>query len=258
VSVRVSPSRIGSIARLAAIGAAWVLLALPVVAMTPHQKKPVALTKTSRTAYRIVQDKKELGKEAVEKKVFDNNTIVFNIDASMAYGQGVTMKQHVELTVEEESFFPRELHIHKTVSQLDGQTFEHQIDVEMFANVAVTSNTLRDQTNKRRLVVPTGIAIADLGVVGYWYQVLFWNDRASGGGQRFQWLDPILVSVNSGELKLDGETTLTVLGKKTKVSVFKLERERLGPATLWVDKQGTIVRGEQNLFTYELVSKKDS
>ena len=262
MSVRISHSRIIHVARRvalrAAMGAAFLVLLLPVVAMTPHQKKAAALTKTTRTEYRIMQDKNEMGREAVEKKVFDNNTVVFLIDASMTYGQGVAMKQHAELTVEEESYFPRVLHILKTVSQLDGQSFEHKIDVEMFANVAVESSTLRDQSNSRRVVVPTGVAIADLGVLGYWYQILFWYDRDTGGGQRFQWLDPIGGSVSNGEIKLDGETTITVLGKKTKVSVFKLERERLGPATLWVDKQGTIVRGEQNLFIYELASKKES
>jgi len=59
-------------------------------------------------------------------------------------------------------------------------------------------------------------------------------------------------------LKLDKEETIRVMGKKSKVSVFQVEREKLGPAKLWVDKQGTIVRGEQNMFTYELVSRKNS
>jgi hypothetical protein len=258
VSVLTSHKSVVRMARRVVLGALCAALLVPVVAMTPHQKKPVKLTKTQRTEYRIMQDKKEMGREAVEKKVFDNNTIVLNIDATMSYGAGVTMKQHAELTVEEESYFPRTLHIHKSVSQLDGHTFDHDINVEMFANVAVASSALGGQSNSRRVVVPTGVAIADLGVLAYWYQTLFWYDRDTGGGQRFQFLDPISVTVSSGEMKLDGETTIPVLGKKTRVSVFKLERERLGPATLWVDKNGTIVRGEQNLFVFELVKKKDS
>jgi hypothetical protein len=55
---------------------------------------------------------------------------------------------------------------------------------------------------------------------------------------------------------MDAGATIPVLKKNTKVSVYRLEREKVGPATLWVDKDGTIVRGEQNLFTFELVSKK--
>jgi hypothetical protein len=226
--------------------------------MGPHQKKPVKLTSTLVTEYRIVQDKKPMGKERIEKKVFDNNTVVFTIDGELAYGPGVMMKQHCELTVEEESYFPRTLHITKSVSQPDGQTFDHKIDVEMFSNVAVVTSMLRDQAGSRRAVVPTGVAIQDLGVLGYLYQTLFWYDKDTGGDQRFQYLDPIGVEVHSGDIKMEPETTISVLKKKTKVSVFQVERERIGAATVWVDSKGVIVRGEQNLFVYELVSKKTS
>jgi hypothetical protein len=225
----------------------------------PRQKKPVKLTSTQRVEYRIVRDTTEMGKESVEKKIFDNNTVVFTIDATMGYGEGVTMKQRAELTVEEESYFPRALHIVKNIDNRDdSQDFEHRVDVEMFSNVAVLSSELRGQGGSRRVVVPTGVAIVDLGVLSYLYQTLFWYDRETAGNQSFQWLDPISGSVNSGELKLEGEVSITVMGKKTRASVFKMEREKFGPATVWVDKQGTIVRGEQNLFTYELVKKTSS
>jgi hypothetical protein len=169
------------------------------------------------------------------------------------------MTQHIELTVEEESYFPRTLHITKTVSQPNGsETFTHKIDVEMFSNVAVVNTLLRDQPGAKQVVVPTGVAIEDLGVLAYLYQTLFWYDKESGGEQRFQWLDPIAGEVHSGDIKTDPDTTIPVLKKKTKVSVYQIDRERLGPATLWVDSKGFIVRGEQNMFTYELVSKKTS
>jgi hypothetical protein len=229
-----------------------------VAAAGPHQKKPIKLTSTVVAEYRIVQDKKQMGKERIEKKVFDNNTVLFTIDCELAYGQGVIMKQHCELTVEEESYFPRTLHVVKQVSQPDGQTFDHKIDLEMFSNVAVVTSMLRDQSGSRRVVVPTGVAVQDLGVLGYLYQTLFWYDKETGGEQRFQYLDPIGVEVHSGDIKMDPETTISVLKKKTKVSVFQIERERLGAATIWVDSKGVIVRGEQNLFVYELISKKTS
>jgi hypothetical protein len=231
---------------------------VPAWSRGPHQKTPVKLTSTLRTEYRIMQGDQEIGREAVEKKVFGNNTVVFTVDANLKYGEGVTMKQHLELTLEEESFFPRSLHLLKTITQPDSQFFNHQVDVEMYSNVAVVSSKLRDQVGSRRIVVPSGVALTDLGVIGYLYQTLFWYDDEVGGGQRFQWLDPIGVTINGGEIKRDGEATIPVMGKKSKVNVYKLERERLGPATLWVDKQGVIVRGEQTMFVYELVSRKSS
>lgn len=226
--------------------------------MGPHQKKPVKLTSTLVAEYKITQDKKAMGKERIEKKVFDNNTIVFNIDSDLSYGPGVTMKQHCELTVEEESYFPRTLHLVKTITQPDGQAFEHKIDVEMFSNVAEVKSTLRDQSGSKRAVVPTGVGIQDMGILGYLYQSLFWYDKESGGEQRFQYLDPIGVEVHSGDIKMDPEATIAVLKKKTKVSVFQVERERMGAATVWVDPKGVIVRGEMNLYVYELTSKKTS
>jgi hypothetical protein len=224
----------------------------------PHQKTPSALTSAQRTEYRILQGDRETGRESVEKKVFDNNTVVFVIDAAMEYGHGVTMKQHAELTLEEESFFPRSLHVVKNVAEADSNSFAHEIDVEMYANVAVVSSALRGQRGSRRLVVPTGVAFSDLGILAYLYQMLFWYDGDVGGRQRFECLDPVAVSVLGGEIRLDGETTIPVLGKNTRVRVFKLERDKFGAATLWVDEDGTIVRGEQNLFVYELVSRKSS
>jgi hypothetical protein len=241
------------------MAAAAVLAAAPVIpslgAEGPHKRREATVTSTQRTEFRILQEKSEKGRETVEKKVFSNNTILFTIDASMAYGPGLTMSQHIELLVEEESFFPRSLHIVKNVMQPDSTSFEHKIDVEMYSNVAVVSSLINKQAGSRRVVVPTGIAVSDVGVLGYLYQLLFWYDRETGGGQRFEWLDPLSSTVNGGELKFEKEETIPVMGKKTKVSVFSVEREKHGAAKLWVDSKGTIVRGEQNYFIYELVKK---
>ena len=224
----------------------------------PHQRRPASLTSTQRAEYRIVQNDEEKGRETIEKQVFNNNTVVFHIEASMSYGPGVRMTQLIELLLEEESYFPRTLHVSKTVEQPDGQSFEHLIDLEMISNVAVVSSRINNQEGSRRAVVPTGVSVFDVGVLGYFYQTLFWYDRATGGAQRYEWLDPISVTISAGELKLEKEDTITVMGKKKKVSVYTIEREKLGAATLWVDEQGTIVRGEQNYFVYELVSRKNS
>lgn len=224
----------------------------------PHKRRAASLTSTQRAEYRILGNNEEKGRETIEKQVFSNNTIALNIDASLTYGPGVVMKQRVELLVEEESFFPRTLHVRKTVAQPDGTSFEHVIDLEMISNVAVVNSEINNQQGSRRAVVPTGVGVCDVGVLGYFYQALFWYDRGTGGGQRYEWLDPISVTVNGGELKLEKEETITVLGKKKKVSVYAVEREKLGAATLWVDEQGTIVRAEQNFFVYELVSRTNS
>ena len=84
------------------------------------------------------------------------------IDATMAYGPGMTMSQHVELTVEEESYFPRSARIIKTVMQPDSPPSNtHRL--EMYSNVAVVRSKLNTAEGSRSAVVPTGVAITDLG-----------------------------------------------------------------------------------------------
>jgi hypothetical protein len=240
---------------LFAAAVALLLVAGPAVSAGKHRAVG-KLASTVKASYRIMQNGKKIGAESYEEQKFDNNTIVFKIENELAYGQGVGLSQKTELTIEDESNFPRTLHVVKTIAQ-PGGSFEHRIDVEMFSNVAVIATALGAAKETRRVVVPTGIALAELGTITYLYQTLFWYDRGVGGRQRFQWLDPASAKVNEGEIFLSGEETIDVLGKKTKVSVFKLEREKFGPATLWVDAKGMIVRGEQNLSVFELVDRKN-
>jgi hypothetical protein len=222
-------------------------------AAPPGKQRAVGqLTSTTRAAFRIVQFDSEVGRESYEQRVYDNNTVVFAAENEMSFAPGVVMSQKMELTLEDESRFPRSLHVVKTIAEPNG-SFEHRIDVNLFANVAVVASELRGVSGSRRIVVPAGTAVQDVGALIYWYQILFWYDRAAGGRQRFRWLDPMAVQLEAGEMYLAGEDTIEVLGKKTPVTVFKVERERLGPATLHVDAQGTIVRCEQNLSVFELV-----
>jgi hypothetical protein len=236
----------------AALAAAFVGLTGTDAAPPGKQRAVGKLTSTTRAAFRIVQGGQETGRESYEQRVYDNNTIVFAAENAMSFAPGVGMEQKIDLALEEESHFPRSLHIAKTVKHPDGG-FEHRIDVSFFANVAVVGSTLRGVSNSRRIVVPAGIAVQDVGALVYWYQVLFWYDRGSGGRQRFQWLDPSAVQLDAGELYLARDDTLEVLGQQTPVAVFQVEREKLGPATLYVDGEGTIVRCEQNLSVFDMV-----
>jgi hypothetical protein len=153
--------------------------------------------------------------------------------------------------LEEESYFPRSYRAEKTITQPDDE-FQHNVSVDMVANVAVLGSEIRGQKNTRRAVVPAGIAIQEVGTVYQWHQVLFWVDPAGQGRQKFQWLDPGSGAVESGEIYVAEPATIVVLGKKTAVTVYKAERERLGPATIYVDAKKRIVKVEQNMMTYRL------
>ncbi|HEU4928645.1 MAG TPA: hypothetical protein VFU38_02360 [Candidatus Krumholzibacteria bacterium] len=241
-----SPNSCRSVFAAAAITAAS---AFAIAAPMRTVKEP-ALLSTERATYAILQDNQEVGKESFVRRVFDNNTIRFEVEHVLR-NPAVTMTTKGELVLEEESYFPRSYRAEQTVTQPDDE-FVHTVTVDMFANVAVMGSELRNTTSSRRIVVPAGIAIQTVGTVYQWFQVLFWIDPNGAGRHKFQWLDPSSGAVQSGEMYVAEPETIDVLGKKTKVTVYKAERERLGQAVLYVDAKKRIVKVEQNMMTYRL------
>jgi hypothetical protein len=229
-----------------------VILATAAVAVAAPMRpvKEPALVSTERATYVIEQDGKDVGKEASVRRLYDNNTIRFDID-HLLRTPGVTMTTKGDLVLEEESYFPRSYRAEQTITQPD-EEFVHTVTVDMFANVAVLGGEMRGSKTSRRIVVPAGIAIQTVGTVYTWYQVLFWIDPKDPGRHKFQWLDPTSGAVESGEIYVAEPQTIEVLGKKTPVTVYKAERERLGPAVIYVDKKKRIVKIEQNLMNYRL------
>lgn len=221
-------------------------------AETPmHQKKPVKLLSTVQAKYRKVQQDQEIGSETFERRTYDDNTVVYEVSGTALMG-GVLLSTRSTLVVEEESYFPRSLRSEQTVAQ-QTDTLRIAFSVDMYSNVAVVGSDVRGRKDSRRLVVPVGLPFVEVGAAYSWEQILFWTDPDTRDRQRIQWLDPQMGSVESGEIFLSGEETIVVLGKKTPVSVFKAERERLGPAVLYVDADRRLVRCEQNVTLFELV-----
>lgn len=215
-----------------------------------HATKEANVVSTARAKYAILQDDREIGHEVVTRRVFDNNTIRFQSENVIA-NPGFTMTTRSELVIEEESYFPRSYRADKTVKQPNDE-FMHTLTVDMVANVAVLGSELRGVKSSRRVVVPAGTAIQEVGTVHPWHQLLFWIDPAGPGRHRIQWLDPSSGVVDAGELYVAGQESIDVLGKETRVTVYKAERERLGEATLYVDAKNRIVRAEQNMLIYRL------
>jgi hypothetical protein len=215
-----------------------------------HQKKSVELLATVRASYSLQQQDQVIGKEDIEKRTFNNNTVIYEVVGS-AVMSGVLMLQQTTLELDEESYFPRAYRSDRTVVQAADTT--HIIfTVDMFSNVAVVGSNMRGRVDSRRVVVPTGTPIMDIGTVYGWYEVLFWVDLASRQRQRIQWLDPGRGLVENGEVYFVGEQSMEVLGKQIPVTVFKAERERIGEAVLYVDASRRIVRCEQNVTVFEL------
>jgi hypothetical protein len=227
-----------------------IVVGIALAAPPMHPTKEASVVSTARAKFTAVQDGQDVGHERMTRTVFDNNTIRFEAE-SVARTPAVTLTNKSELILEEESYFPRAYRTNKTVTQSTGE-FTHAITVDMYANVAVLVSEMRGSSGTQRVVVPAGVAILEVGQLYPWYQLLFWVDPQTEGRQRIQWLDPATGTVQAGEIYIEGEQTIDVLGKKTKVTVYKAERERLGPATLYVDARKRIVKAEQNMLTYRL------
>jgi hypothetical protein len=226
--------------------------ALNARADTPmHQKKPVRLLSTVHATYRLVQQDSEVGTERVERRTYDDNTVTYDVTSVIRMGPA-TISSKAHLVLDDDSYFPR--------SYRNEQVIEHGADTtsitytaEVYSNVVVVGSDMQGRTDARRIVVPAGLPIMDLGNVFGWYQIVFWTDLSTTDRQRIQWLDVQRGRIESGEIYVAGEQTIDILGKKTPVSVLKAERERVGPAQLYVDSQKRIVRCEQNVTLFELV-----
>jgi hypothetical protein len=237
-----------TISRSAALVA---LVASAAVAAPPmHATKEARVVSTARAKYSIVQNDQDAGYESVTRRVFDDNTIRFEAE-DVIRNVAVTMTAKSELVLEEESYFPRRYRVEKTIAQ-PNEEFVHVLTVDMFANVAVLGSELRGTKDSRRVVVPAGTAIQEVGQLYSWYQLLFWIDPALQSRQKITWIDPSSGALATGEMYITGEETIPVMGKKTRVTVYKAERERLGAATLYVDAKKRIVKLEQNMMTYRL------
>lgn len=227
------------------------LVASPAFAAPPmHPTKEASVVATARAEYVVTQEEQEVGRESVTRRTFDDNTIRFDAETTIR-NVAATFVVKSQLTIEEESYFPRAYRADKTVTQPQ-EEIAHAITVDMFANVAVLGSEMGGRKDSRRVVVPAGTAVQEVGLLYQWYQLLFWVDPEADGRQPIKWLDPSSGKVESGEMYVAGEETLDVLGKKTRVTVYKAERERLGPATLYVDGKKRIVKAEQNMSVFRL------
>ncbi len=230
---------------------AGVLVTAAAVGEPVRHRRPVELLSTVEARYRLMQEDREIGGESFLRRTFDDNRVEFDSKLTTTMG-GIRFEQRSVLVLEDESYFPSTFRTDKVIEQPD-DTLRFTFTTDMFANVAVIGSEMRGRSDSRRLVVPVGIPIVEVGALYCWYPILFWVDFESQDRQRIQWLDPQSARIDEGEIYLSGIETIDVLGKKTPVSVFKVERERLGPAKLYVDSRKRIVRCEQNMNVFELM-----
>jgi hypothetical protein len=231
---------------------AALLAAAVAAAMAEKPKKPPReAVGVTRSTYKVIQAGEQKGSEKIVHTVYNDNTVVFEVESTLHSTPEVTMQNSIVFTAVDESFFPLEYHAEKTITHPEGQV-TIGIDAEMFANVAVyTTRSGAAEGNSREIVLPAGSVFLETGVVYSYYQLLFAYHRELGGRQTFNTLN-----VDSGKpgevvVQLLASDTINVEGTAYEVDIYKIQRKSFD-ITLYVDHDDRIVRVEQNMMAYDL------
>lgn len=227
-------------------------MCLPVVVLAGavKQHKPVRLIDKTIMKYSLMQDVRVVGGESIIRSTYSDNRVEFEAESEMGTGQSMHVSTTSKLIVDEESMFPQSLEILKKMNS-DDVEIAHTIRAEMFANVAVVTTILNGREDVREIVVPTGAAFIDIGVVHQLYAVLSAYNQKAGGRQNVPLVDLITFDAEEAALTLVGTEKLEVMGEVRDVRKYDLERSKI-KMSFQVDESGRIVRVDQPGMFFEL------
>jgi hypothetical protein len=216
------------------------------------QKPPRAAVQVVRAAYDVFQNDEVKGHENIVRTNYSDNTIAFDVEYVLSPAEAITARQNVELLLREDSYFPLRFHEEKNIDQ-QGSQMQISIDVEMLSNVAVFTSSTSGKSGSRNIVVPTGAAFVETGVVYIYYPFLFWYDNDRGGRQNFDVLDVTGGRIKAVVMEHLSRQTVTVGGQEYEADLYLVERDRYN-VNLFVDDDGRILRVEQNFMRWDLTS----
>jgi len=206
------------------------------------ERKPRTLTFERHATYQLVRGEQTVGTERVVAKTYSDNTIEFEVYSRQVYPGEAEVEQRSELVVEEESYFPRQYNKLKEMRAPKGG-FTHEVSITMYANLAEVRTKLETSETTRRVVLPTGAAFIETGMVHHLEQLLFWYDREVGGRQNFDVFEVDQTRPEPATLRKVEDTTVAVVDEEVSAEKFVLEREKID-TTFYVDAKGRIVRVE--------------
>lgn len=213
---------------------------------------PKELIRTVSSRYVITQMGKEIGSEKITRSDFNDNSIVYESDVTMNPAETVNIAVHSELVLEQESGFPVRYATKKRLKQAENEV-DHDIDVDVYANIAVIHSRIGGGENTSKLAMPTGAAFLDTNGSFCYYQLLFWYNKAAGGRQTFNVFDPAMKKTEPVVLHLVTAETVVAAGDSISAMLYEMEREKQNAVKIFVDDDDRIVRFEQNYMIFELV-----
>lgn len=239
--------------RLVSVAAALAALVLSSSVTSAEKPKapprvPLQITKMS---YVITHNGEKKGYENIVQTEYSDNTVVFDVDADFGPVPDVSIQQDVDLTLQDESYFPMKYRQERHVRQKDSGT-DVTVEVEMFSNVAVIRTSTPNSSSSRNVVVPTGAAFLETGVVYPYYQLLYWYDKDRGRRQNFDALDIGKSVPSTVGVQFVAHDTVSVNGAEVSADLYVVSRDQYD-VKLYVGADGRIVRVDQNMLLFDLV-----
>jgi len=240
---------------ICAAGALALLVGAAAVPATPaermRERRVRTLLSETRALYRLYYKGSEVGTEKMVRRLYDDNTIVYEGDVDVQMSADVHTAEKGTLVLEEESHFPRSYRVDR-VMESGGKSLETHIDVQMFANVARRIQTIGDATEKRNVVLPTGTPLIGTNVVYPVYQLLFWYDRERGGRQSFEVFEVSHRETERVVLSLEGQDSVAFDGGDVETDVYLMDLPT-HPVRYYVDRSGRIIAADLGFLRAELV-----
>lgn len=221
-----------------------------VVFAAKPNKTPRAAISVTKAAYTVLRAGEESGFEKWVRTVYNDNTIEFDVDYQFFPAPGMGMVNKYMLLLREETRFPVEYSLDRRVISPD-DTLQMHLGVDMYANVAEITSGSATTSNAHDVVVPTGAAIMETGVVFVYEPLLFWYDRDLGGRQNFEVLEPASGRPLTVSMQYVTRDTITVNGVEYATDLYLLERENFD-VKLYVDADDRLVRVDQNYMMFDL------
>jgi hypothetical protein len=214
------------------------------------KKRPRRLLETTHMVYRAFQGDEQIGTETVTREVWNDNTLVYRGRIAIKMQAGVAIDEDVDLELEEESRFPRELEMDKTMRQGE-QVMEQEVSIELFANVAVVKTKLPTSSETRNVVLPSGTPLVESTIVHHFYPLLFWYDEQRGGRQTFRVFEISRGKPDDIVIRVAQADTVNVLGTPEPVEIYAVEWAT-HTTHYYVDVQGRVVRANLGYMRFEL------
>jgi len=212
---------------------------------------------TENMTYTIVQDTTKVGTERVLKTTYSDNVVDYKGAIATHLSPVVTVEQSTDLQLGDDSYFPIHYRTHKKTTAR-GHTVEQTTELEMFANVGVLTEQLAPgKTVTHNVVMPSGTAVLETGVIHHLYEIVHGYNDDSGGRQAFDIIDFPSGKLGQGVLYFAGDDTLSVMGHKEPVREYHFDRSSYSQK-FYVDAQGRIVAADFGYMRYELTAYKST